>query len=103
MGCGTLPQSLFLWATFSLTGLVCVFSWFSAVTNIGVRPTVSDGSTVTVESHLLDFSGNLYGRHVLLEFIDHIRDEKTFSSVEELSARIAVDSDIARKILEAHP
>lgn len=76
---------------------------FSAVTNIGVRPTVSDGSTVTVESHLLDFSGNLYGRHVLLEFIDHIRDEKTFSSVEELSARIAVDSDIARKILEAHP
>ena len=76
---------------------------FGAVTNIGVRPTVSRDPSVTVETHLLDFNGNLYGRHVLLEFIEHIRDEMTFPSVEELSARIAVDGEIARKILEAHP
>ena len=76
---------------------------FSAVTNIGVRPTVSSDPAVTVESHLLDFSGNLYGHMVLLEFIEHIRDEMRFPSVEALSAQIADDGEKARRILEAHP
>ena len=76
---------------------------FAAVTNIGVRPTVDESGTVSVESHLLDFSGNLYGRHVILEFYRHIRDEIRFSSLEELSARIAVDCDQARQIVEGHP
>ena len=75
---------------------------FSAVTNIGVRPTVSSGHTVSVESHLLDYSGNLYGRPVLLEFVEHIRDEIAFSSVDELSAQISADTERARSILEAH-
>ena len=76
---------------------------FPAVTNIGVRPTVSSDQTVSVESHLLDYQGNLYGRPVLLEFIEHIRDEIAFSSVEELSAQISADTKRARSILEAHP
>ena len=76
---------------------------FSAVTNIGVRPTVSSDNTVSVESHLLDYDGNLYGRPVLLEFVEHIRDEIAFSSVEELSAQISADTERARSILEAHP
>ena len=75
---------------------------FSAVTNIGVRPTVSSDNTVSVESHLLDYSGNLYGRPVLLEFVEHIRDEIAFSSVDELSAQISADTERARSILEAH-
>jgi len=75
---------------------------FSAVTNIGVRPTVSSDNTVSVESHLLDYDGNLYGRPVLLEFVEHIRDEIAFSSVEELSAQISADTERARSILEAH-
>ena len=75
---------------------------FSAVTNIGVRPTVSSDHTVSVESHLLDYSGNLYGRPVLLEFVEHIRDEIAFSSVDELSAQIYADTERARSILEAH-
>ena len=75
---------------------------FSAVTNIGVRPTVSSDHTVSVESHLLDYSGNLYGRPVLLEFVEHIRDEIAFSSVDELSAQISADTERARSILEAH-
>lgn len=74
-----------------------------SVTNIGVRPTVSVGDILTVETHLLDYSGNLYGRTLILEFYEHLRDEIKFSSVEELSAQIAVDSDRARKILEGHP
>ncbi len=76
---------------------------FSAVTNIGIRPTVSDGDAVTVESHLLDFDGNLYGRMITLELIEHLRDEIRFSSVEELSAQIAADGERARQILEGHP
>lgn len=76
---------------------------FPAVTNIGVRPTVSRGENLTVETHLLDFSGNLYGRTLILEFYDHLRDEIKFSSVEELSAQIAADAALARKILEGRP
>ncbi len=76
---------------------------YTAVTNVGVRPTVDIGGDVSVESHLLDFSGNLYGRHVILEFIEHIRDEIRFSSVEELSAQIARDCERARQIVEGRP
>ena len=76
---------------------------YIAVTNIGVRPTVSQGNDVTVESHLLNYTGNLYGRIVRLEFIEHLRDEMRFSSVEELSAQIAADGERAKKIMEARP
>ena len=76
---------------------------FAAVTNIGVRPTVDNSDRVTVESHLLDFTGNLYGRHVVLEFYQHLRDEIRFSSLEELSAQIALDSERARQIVEGRP
>ena len=76
---------------------------FTAVTNIGVRPTVDSDGQISVESHLLDFSGNLYGRRVILEFSEHIRDEFRFSSLEELSAQIAKDCDRARQIMEGRP
>ncbi len=76
---------------------------FPAVTNIGVRPTVDNTPEVTVETHLLDFDGNLYGRNLILQFFDHLRDEMRFSSTEELSAQIARDSDLARQILEGRP
>lgn len=68
-----------------------------AVTNIGVRPTVSDGgSAVSVESYILDFSGDLYGREIRLEFCGFIRPEKKFYSVDELKAQIQRDADTAR-------
>lgn len=76
---------------------------YDAVTNIGVRPTVGDGGEVSVETHLLDFSGSLYGRMVRLEFAQHLRDEIHFSSLEELSAQIAADGERARQILEGNP
>lgn len=67
-----------------------------AVTNVGVRPTVGGVDAVTVESHLLDFSGDLYGRHVRLEFYAFLRDEVKFASVQELQAQIARDEAAAR-------
>lgn len=70
---------------------------FPAVTNIGVRPTVSQSGEITVESHILDYSGNLYGKTVRLDFLDFLRDEKRFSSPGELAEQIAQDTLTVRK------
>ncbi len=75
-------------------------SSYVAVTNVGVRPTVSEGDTVSVESHLLDYSGNLYGRQVRLEFYKFLRPEVKFSSCEELSAQIHKDAETAKAYFE---
>ena len=65
---------------------------FNAITNVGIRPTVS-GEGVTVEAHLLDFSGNLYGRELMLEFLDFIRLEQKFESLAKLQEQIARDRE----------
>lgn len=62
-----------------------------AVTNIGVRPTIADSSEVSTESFILDYSGDLYGRQVRLEFYKMLRAEKKFASVDELKAQISRD------------
>jgi len=61
-----------------------------SVTNIGVRPTFN-GSALTVETHLLDFSGNVSARRMELRFWKRLRSEKKFSGPEELRAQIARD------------
>lgn len=68
-----------------------------AVTNIGVRPTVSEEERVSVESHLLDYSGDLYGRQVRVEFCEFLREEKKFSDFAELSSQIRRDAERARE------
>ena len=55
-----------------------------AVTNVGVRPTVDDGENVTVEGYILDFSGDLYGQNIRMEFFKRLRGERKFHSLEEL-------------------
>ena len=67
---------------------------FRAVTNIGTRPTVNGGEDVTVESHLLGFDGNIYGTSCRVEFMDYLREEQKFSSLEMLKKQI--DADIAK-------
>lgn len=63
-----------------------------AVLNIGLRPTVQNPTPSTrVEVHLLDFSGDIYGQELEVIFGDKIRDERKFSSLEELKAQIARD------------
>ena len=76
-------------------------SSYPAVTNIGIRPTVSNENTVTVESHLIGYSGNLYGRTLGLEIFDFLRPERRFADINELSAQIARDGEHARQIVEA--
>ncbi len=69
---------------------------FAAVTNVGTRPTVNNGSDVTVEACLLDFQGDLYGRTMRLEFFRHLRDEVRFDSLEALKRQIAADVETTR-------
>lgn len=72
---------------------------YDAVANIGRKPTFG-GDALTIEVHLLDFSGNLYGRSLRLYFIERLRPERHFSSVEELQAAIRFDVETARTLLE---
>ena len=69
---------------------------YAAVTNVGTRPTVNNGTDVTVEACLLDFQGDLYGKTLRLEFYQHLRDEIRFDSLEALKAQIAADADATR-------
>lgn len=58
------------------------------VTNIGTRPTVSDGDAVSVETFLLDFDGDLYDKTIRVEFCRRLRPERKFASPQELKAEI---------------
>lgn len=69
-----------------------------AVINIGRRPTVDlPDAPLSIEVHLLDFSGDLYGKTLTVEFIARLRDERKFGSLEELKDAIAADVMEARK------
>lgn len=69
---------------------------YAAATNVGVRPTVSNSARANVESHILDFSGNLYGQKARVEFYSFIRPEMKFDDVQILSSHIKHDSETAK-------
>jgi len=72
----------------------------AAVTNVGVRPTFGDSNELTVESNILDFSGDLYGAQVRLEFLSYIREERRFESIETLREQIEQDISETRRYFE---
>ena len=61
---------------------------FPGVTNVGTRPTVSDGDAVSVETFLLGFDGDLYGQEIRIEFCRRLRGERKFDSLEALRQEI---------------
>lgn len=67
-------------------------------TNIGTRPTF-DGGHVSIETHLLDFEGDIYGERMEIEFVERVREERTFDGVEALVAQITKDAETVRGIL----
>lgn len=73
---------------------------YYGITNVGVRPTFYDDSHVFVECHILDFSGDMYGREVKIEFLRKIRDEHKFPTSRDLSLQIALDREAAYKLIE---
>ncbi len=74
---------------------------FSAVTNVGTNPTFESGQERSIESFILDFEGDLYDKWVRVAFLERIRDEVRFASVEELTARIGRDVETAQEFFAA--
>ncbi len=75
---------------------------FPSVTNVGVKPTVSNTGQLVIETHLLDFQGDLYGKLLTVEFRDRLRDEKKFNGLDELTKQIQIDTQTARARLSSH-
>ncbi|MBI4608012.1 MAG: bifunctional riboflavin kinase/FAD synthetase [Candidatus Rokubacteria bacterium] len=73
-----------------------------AVVNVGVRPTFGEGE-YWVEAHLLDFSGDLYDQQLSLAFLERIRPERRFPSVEALKVQVARDIETAAHLLASIP
>ncbi|HYE58359.1 MAG TPA: bifunctional riboflavin kinase/FAD synthetase, partial [Rhodothermales bacterium] len=71
---------------------------YSGVANVGRRPTVG-GEEVRLEAHLFNFEGDLYGQAVRVEFVERLREERRFTSLDALSAQIREDAAIGRRLL----
>lgn len=71
---------------------------YMASTSIGTRPTF-DETERTIEAHLLDFSADIYGQLIRLEFVKLLRDEEKYDTVDELLVQIAKDVEITRSIM----
>jgi len=69
-----------------------------AAINVGVRPMFETGRGLLIEAHLIDFDGDLYGRQLRVAFIERLRGEKRFPSVEKLIAQIHRDVEEAREL-----
>jgi riboflavin kinase/FMN adenylyltransferase len=67
--------------------------------NIGIRPTFDNGAR-SIEVHLLDFSGDLYGKKIRIRFAGHIRAEMKFDSVDDLVQQLRRDCESCRELLE---
>lgn len=65
--------------------------YFGGITNVGCKPTITGERPAGVETHLFDFSGWIYGRLVKVEFLERIREEKKFASLEELKKQMYKD------------
>jgi riboflavin kinase / FMN adenylyltransferase len=74
---------------------------YLAATNVGVRPTFTTGRGLLVEAYLLDFEGDIYGQELELEFVERLRGEKRFDSVEALVEQMHLDVAEARRIIAA--
>jgi riboflavin kinase/FMN adenylyltransferase len=73
---------------------------YPAATNVGVRPTFTpDLPAPAVEAHLLDFQGDIYGQRLGVEFVEYLRPEEKFPTVESLVDQIRLDINLTREIL----
>ena len=88
-------------------GVYATRVWFEngdsrpAVTNIGVRPTVDDGDRVSVEGYILDFSGDLYGQTIRMEFYKKLRGERKFPTLEALREEVMRNAQETREFFHA--
>src|SRR5512132_3862875 len=74
---------------------------YPAAVNVGVRPTFETGRGLLVEAHLIGFDGDLYGETLRIAFIERLRGEKRFESVDDLVAQMNRDVEEAKQIAES--
>lgn len=74
-------------------------AWHDAVANLGTRPTVG-GTKPLLEPHIFDFNEDIYGHRIRVAFIEYIRPEAHFDTMEEMTRQIENDCDVARRILK---
>ena len=72
--------------------------WHDGVANLGYRPTFG-GTSPVLETHILDFADDIYGKHLRVALIDFLRPERKFDGIQALTAQIAKDSEQARALL----
>jgi len=75
---------------------------YHCVVNIGSKPTFHKEYPVSIEAHLMDFSGDLYGQNICVTLLEKLRDEQRFASLEKLVAQISLDRDKALEIARAY-
>ena len=68
--------------------------------NIGYRPTLNNGQERSIEVHILDFEGDLYGKSIAVEFAHRMREERTFASLDELTEQLEKDKARVRELLD---
>ena len=84
------------------TGVYAVMTEQGAgIMNIGRRPTLNNGTNLSIEVHIMNYEGNLYGKELHLSFIERIREERKFASLEELKAQIQEDINQASAMFDA--
>jgi len=83
-----------------VTATLIAGQWRRSVTNIGMRPTFGDAVESSLETHVLNWTGDLYGDVVRVRFLHRLRNEKKFGSVEELKAQIARDVEAAQRYFQ---
>ena len=69
--------------------------------NIGYRPTLNNGRERSIEVHILDFEGDLYGSDITVEFAHRLREERTFANTEELTEQLLRDKQRVKEMLNA--
>jgi len=70
---------------------------YKGICNIGTRPTVSNDSSRRIETHILDFDEEIYGLDIRISFIERLRDERRFGSLEELRRQLLLDKKCCMK------
>jgi riboflavin kinase / FMN adenylyltransferase len=75
---------------------------YLAVTSVGTNPTFGSDRKVHIETLLLDYSGDLYGRHLGVDFLERIRGQRTFADPASLAEQIRADVETARRMHAGH-
>ncbi len=95
------------WEIFPRRGVYITWAYlegkkFRSITNVGLRPTFGENQLL-IETHIIDFKGDIYGETMRIEFLDRLRDERRFESVNALIAQISKDVERAKEIFEETP